>query len=122
MKYLVKKARACAAVSLAALLVGCAAPKTLYQWEGYQGQVYNYLRTQGATGPEAQIAALEEGFQKIRSQGGTPPPGYHAHLGLLYLQTGKDDQAVQQLRTEKALFPESAGYMDFLLAKAQQKK
>ncbi|RRS03767.1 DUF4810 domain-containing protein [Aquabacterium soli] len=121
MMYLVKKACAYTAMSLAALLVGCAAPKPLYQWEGYQAQVYNYLRAQGSTGPEAQIAALEQGFQKIRAQGGTPPPGYHAHLGLLYLQVGKDDQAVQELRTEKALFPESAGYMDFLLAKAQKK-
>jgi hypothetical protein len=120
MKYLVKKAGMSVALLIAAVLVGCAAPKPLYQWEGYQAQVYNHLRSQGATGPEAQIAAMEEGFQKIRSQGGMPPPGYHAHLGLLYLQVGKDDQAVQQLRTEKALFPESAKYMDFLLAKAQK--
>lgn len=118
---LVKKAGICLAVSCAGLLVGCAAPKPLYQWEGYQAQVYNYLRPQGSNGPEAQIAALEQGFQKIRSKGGTPPPGYHAHLGMLYFQVGKDDQGVQELRTEKALFPESASYMDFLLAKAQKK-
>jgi hypothetical protein len=34
---------------------------------------------------------------------------------MLYGGIGKDDQMVQELRTEKALFPESATYMDFLL-------
>ena len=56
---------------------------------------------------------------KIRSTGKAVPPGYHAHLGLLYLSMGKDDQMVQEFRTEKALFPESASYMDFLLKNAK---
>ncbi len=38
---------------------------------------------------------------------------------MLYLSMGKDDQMVQQFRTEKALFPESAAYMDFLLKNAK---
>ena len=32
---------------------------------------------------------------------------------------GKDDQMVQEFRTEKVLFPESAAYMDFLLKNAK---
>lgn len=107
-------------VLVSALLVGCVAPQQrLYQWESYQPQVYEYLKGQG-NGPEAQIAMLEKDMQKIRAKGGTPPPGYHAHLGLLYSQIGKDDQVVQQLRTEKALFPESTAYMDFLLKKFEK--
>lgn len=94
-------------------LGGCAtAPKTLYQWGGYQQQVYKYF--QGET-PEAQIAVLEENYQKMRAEGGKPPPGYHAHLGMLYAEIGQGEQAVQQFQTEKSLFPESAVYMDFLL-------
>jgi hypothetical protein len=45
------------------------------------------------------------------------PPGYHAHLGFLYFQVGKPDQALQSLQTEKALFPESTVYMDRLIAR-----
>lgn len=102
---------------LIASLTGCATPQPpLYQWEGYQPQVYEYFKGEG-NGPEAQIGKLEEGLQRIRAKGKTPPPGYHAHLGLLYAQLGKEDQLVQQLQTEKALFPESATYMDFLLRK-----
>jgi|GEM_PF-168677 len=99
------------------LLTGCVnAPTTLYQWEGYQPQLYEYFKDQGK-GPEAQIGTLEEGLQKIRATGKSPPPGYHAHLGLLYSQIGKEDQVVQEFQTEKGLYPESTVYMDFLLKK-----
>ena len=111
--------RSLLAVTLAAstLLAGCAGPKTLYQWEGYEPQVYEYFK--GEEPKEAQAEALERDLQKIRSTGKAVPPGYHAHLGLLYLSMGKDDQMVQQFRTEKTLFPESGTYMDFLLKNAK---
>lgn len=100
----------------ALLLSGCAGPQTLYQWEGYQAQVHQYFTEQSR---EAQVEALEKDLQKIRATSGAVPPGYHAQLGLLYSSLGKDDQMVQQFQTEKALFPESATYMDFLLNNAK---
>lgn len=97
-------------------VTGCAPqPKTLYQWGSYQPEVYEYFKGEPK---EVQVAKLEEDLQKIRSANATPPPGYHAQLGMLYGGLGKDDQMVQELRTEKALFPESATYMDFLLKNA----
>lgn len=56
--------RALLALTLAAstLLAGCAAPKTLYQWEGYEPQVYEYFK--GEEPKEAQAEALERDLQK----------------------------------------------------------
>ncbi|OHX13922.1 DUF4810 domain-containing protein [Chromobacterium sphagni] len=103
-----------------AVLSACGtAPQTLYQWEGYQPQVYSYLKSDGADA-QKQIDVMELGLQKIEAKGNMPPPGYHAHLGLLYASAGKPDQMVQELQTEKKLFPESAAYMDFLLAKLKK--
>lgn len=68
-------------------------------------------------GYEQQIVELEAENQKARAPGIPLSPGFHAHLALLYAQIGKDGQVVQQLETEKTLFPESSGFMDFLLAK-----
>lgn len=104
-------------LATSALLAGCSSPQTLYQWEGYEPQVYEYFK--GEEPKEAQAEALERDLQKIRSTGKAVPPGYHAHLGLLYLSMGKDDQMVQQFNTEKNLFPESGRYMDFLLENAK---
>lgn len=101
------------------LLSACtASPKKLYQWEAYQPQVYEYLNGQHQ-GVEAQISVLEQGLQKIRAKGAKPPPGYHAHLGMLYSSLGKDDQMLQEFQTEVALFPESRAYMEFLLKKVK---
>lgn len=101
-------------------MAGCATDRQppLYQWQGYQTEVREYFK---GGSPEAQITKMEEDLQKIRANGKTPPPGYHAHLGLLYAQIGKTDQVVQEFQTEKTLFPESAAYMDFLLRKYSPK-
>ena len=102
-----------AGLAAAAVLSGCASkPQTLYQWEGYQPQVYQHFKGES---PDQQIAVLEKDLQVISAKGGKAPPGYHAHLGYLYSLTGKNDQIVAQFEYEKKLFPESAAYMDFLL-------
>ncbi len=110
--------RTCAGLMLGSLLLaGCNAPKPLYQWESYQPQVYGYLK---GDSKEEQATALERDLEKIKAKNGAVPPGYHAQLGLLYSSLGKDDQMMQQFRTEKALFPESATYMDFLMSNASK--
>ncbi|MFK0090919.1 DUF4810 domain-containing protein [Pseudomonas sp. NPDC090755] len=94
------------------VLAGCSTPRTLYQWEGYQEQVHEYFKGESK---EAQLQALEADLQKIKAKNGAVPPGYHAQLGLLYSSLGKGDQMAREFEAEKALFPESAPYMDFLL-------
>lgn len=107
-----------AAFAAAFALAGCrTAPTTLYQWEGYQPQVYQHFKGES---PDQQIAVLEKGLQTISASGATPPPGYHAHLGMLYALTGKQDKMLAQFDDEKKLFPESAAYMDFLTSKVKK--
>jgi len=104
------------ATAAALLLAGCASSTPpLYQWTGYQPQVYEYFK--GQKSPQEQIDALEKALQDIRGKGHTPPPGFHAHLGMLYASVGNEQQAEQELQAEKQLFPESSTFMDFLLKK-----
>ena len=107
----------CSAWALAlvcALTSGCASrPKPLYDWQGYQGNVDAYLRGDKA-GLEEQVQRAEQDLQKIRAAGGVVPPGYNAHLGLLYAKQGRLDQFAQQLQAEQSQFPEAKSYVDFL--------
>ncbi|WP_321793189.1 DUF4810 domain-containing protein [Caballeronia sp. J97] len=101
-----------------ALLTGCATKTaSLYQWDGYQPQVYEYFK--GQEGVPGQIAALEAAREKVYANDKTLPPGFRAHLGILYASVGKGAEARQQLTEEKERFPESSAYMDFLLSKLQ---
>ena len=102
-------------------LTGCAnRPRPLYEWGSYQSQVYAHFKAT-STGPEDQVIALERDLEQIRSNNATPPPGYYAHLGMLYASMGREDQTVKAFENEKALFPESAKYLDFLLSKSKKK-
>ena len=101
---------------LAAGLGGCAtAPQCLHNWDQYQPQLYGYFQGEGNS-VEQQIAALEKNEQEARGKGQVLPPGFHAHLGLLYARQGHPDKAASAFKTEKSLYPESAAYMDFLLS------
>ncbi len=103
-----------------ALLTGCATEKTLYSWGHYEDLVYTSYAKPGAVSPEMQIEKLEQDYQQARSSNQPVPPGWHAHLGYLYYQTGKVDQAKQEFETEKLSFPESKVFMDRLLARLKK--
>ena len=66
------------------------------------------------------MLALERDLESIRASN-TPPPGYYAHMGMLYASLGQDDKAVRAFGDERTLFPESAKYLDFLMSKARTK-
>lgn len=105
----------------AALLTACGTPqKPLYQWAGYQQNVYQHFKTNGAT-PGDQITQLEAQLIKNKAAGEATPPGMHGHLAMLYAKLGNDDAARAHLEAERALFPESAAYVDFLLKKPSDK-
>lgn len=105
------------ALYVAVFLAGCTAgqrPQPLYQWESYQDQVYSYFKGESK---EKQIDALEQDLAKMQAKGHVAPPGFHAHLGMLYAETGNDSKALEQLMAEKTQYPESAAYIDTLFHK-----
>ncbi len=89
----------------------------LYQWGSYEDQVYAMYSTSEKTSPQEQLAKLEADGEKARAGNRTPPPGYYAHLGYLYFETGNPERALASFQNEKALFPESQPYMDRLISR-----
>ena len=91
-------------------LAGCGTPP-LYNWGDFQLMIYKNLKNE--TGAEPQISALEKNLS-----GDKPvPPGFYAHLGMLYAETGDLARAVECFNEEKTRFPESAVFMDRLLSR-----
>jgi len=100
---------------LVATLTACATkPTTLYSWQDYQTNLDAYFRP-GNLSVDAQTQKMEQDLQKIQVGGLSVPPGYHAHLGLLYGEQGDLDKFAQQVALEKSKFPESQTFMDFLV-------
>jgi hypothetical protein len=114
MTNLFKLAALCAGLLLTACSTGT---HGLYQWGSYEDQVYAMYNSAGKTSPQEQLAKLEADGEEARAGNRTPPPGYYAHLGYLYFETGNPERAVASFQNEKTLFPESRSYMDRLIAR-----
>jgi len=107
-----------AALCACSLLTACSTgTHGLYQWGSYEDQVYAMYNSAEKTSPQEQLAKLEADGEKARAGNRTPPPGYYAHLGYLYFETGNPERAVASFQNEKTLFPESRSYMDRLIAR-----
>lgn len=119
-KQIAGRVRICGVLALVAVLAGCASPN-IYSWGRYEDLVCTMYKSPDKATPELQIEQMEKDIQRARSENKPLPPGYYAHLGYLFYQIGKTDAARQQLETEKAQFPESAVFMDRLLANLEKR-
>ena len=94
----------------AALVAGCApVNQPLYHWGDYQQTIYQYHQD-GVTDYAAQVGRVEALLNQAQAQGKSVPPGLHAHLGMLYFNTGREIEAREQFAMEKSLFPESGHF------------
>jgi len=97
----------------ALVLTGCAAPKGMYEWGGYDAMLYGSYKDPTTVAANMQklelhIQKLEQGKQKV-------PPGLYADLGTMYLQAGDKQKAKANYMKERETWPESAGLMDALI-------
>lgn len=103
-------------VSCALLIGGCASPpRPLYQWGAYEELIYQSWREPGSMPLEKQVELLQRDFQQGQAQNLRMPPGWHAHLAMLYARMGRQDDAINQLNIEKKEFPESVVFVDRML-------
>ncbi len=79
-----------------------------------------YAKPDKAT-PELQVSIMEHDMLKAQAANKPLPPGFHAHLGYEYYLMGKNTLALQQFQLEKEKFPESAVFMDRMIAGLDKK-
>ena len=101
----------------ALLLAACQTTRPLYYWGDYEGSVQRIAGAHGAFDVQAEIDVLETGLEKAQNRDRPVPPGYHVHLGYLLYLHGDVAGAVNQLKAEKARYPESEQFVDLLLAR-----
>lgn len=103
-------------ISLCAAFSGCVS-QTKYYWGNYESLIYAQYLEPGKATPEYQIEKMQADIQKAASRNEPLPPGFYAHLGYQYVQTGKAAEARKYFTAEKRAFPESAALMDRFLTK-----
>lgn len=105
------------------LISGCATQKPpLYRWGEYEQLVYDMYAHPGKVEAGTQVAKLSEDIGRTQAEGKRVPPGVHAHLGYMHYLQGNQGAAMSAFATEKALFPESAVFVDAILKRLKGKK
>lgn len=105
-------------VALLAMLAGCKTIEPMYYHGEYNSAVYSYFKAEEVS-IEEQILMMLSILQNAEAQGKPVAPGAHAHLGMLYFESGNSVDGLRHFEMEKTLFPESTQYIDFLIASAQ---
>lgn len=117
--------RAAAWLALAGALGASGCQSTWhYDWGSYQHSVWVMYANPQDEGADVgkQIDALAKEIQKTEArakpnEASRVPPGKYAHLGYLYAMQGDQIRARECLAAEKRLYPESARFIDGLLAR-----
>jgi len=100
---------------IAFFLIGCKTTEPTYYYGAYPEAVYSYFNADSVSVSQ-QITILEEVIEKAQGKNKPVPPGLHAHLGMLYFETGNNEQGLINFEKEKVLFPESTTYINFLIS------
>lgn len=95
-------------------LSACQSTKPTYYYGEYQEALYNYFKSDGIAISE-QISVMQNVIARAPNKGLLVAPGAHAHLGLLYFESGNPAQGMNHFDQEKMLFPESTTYINFLI-------
>lgn len=105
------------------LMSGCATQKPpLYRWGEYETLLYQMYSEPGKAEPGVQVAKLSEDIGRSQAEGKKVPPGVHAHLGYMHYMQGNQGAAMSAFATEKALYPESAVFVDGIIKRLKGKR
>jgi hypothetical protein len=106
---------------LLALVTGCSTHNTaLYNYADYSENYYAYKKNPSTESQLELQKAIELAIENAQdSQSGRVAPGLYANLGYIYLKEGKNKLALENFKKEKALYPESARFMDRMIKKVE---
>lgn len=103
-------------LSTLVLLAGCA-NKNIYYWGQYEALLLDMYQTPNSAQPPRQIEQINQDIATAQEKNKRVPPGVYAHLGYMHALNGDDNQAMSAFEQEKALFPESAHFIDGMITR-----
>lgn len=101
-------------------LTGCAIDPGLYQWGGYENDLYAAYKD--TTQVEKLRINLETHTMLMEKNDQKVAPGLYAELGTLYLQSGAPAKAIIMYKKERDMWPESKGLMSAMIQNLERRQ
>ncbi|MDR0566810.1 MAG: DUF4810 domain-containing protein [Prevotellaceae bacterium] len=112
--------RALIAIAACAMLLSGCAPATLYSWGRYQAAAYSYAKSN----TDEDAAKLGEAYRYVVSHPGgmrkVVPPGIYADYAYLLFRQGKTKEALEYLKMEIGLYPESTVFIGRIIKQLEK--
>lgn len=108
------------ALLICGMLGGCVAP-TMYYYDGYSSALYAYKKSPDAKTLLNYKKSLEDIIEKSPKKKLRVPPGIYCEYAYLLAKEGNSTEALKFFALEKSTYPESAFFVDKLMAKLSSK-
>jgi hypothetical protein len=120
MKIITKSALVATLAALFLLTACSEGPKPLYYYGDYSDSYYGAKKNMTQESALELQKSIEQAIENSpESSSGRVAPGMYANLGYIYLKGGKSKEAIANFEKEKAIYPESAHFMDRMIKKVQ---
>ena len=101
------------------LIVSCGTTTALYDWKGYDDAIYAYVKSPDEKNVQNLIAVYEKMIQSPGGSRQVPPPGVYADYGFLMIRAGENAKALELLKMESTLYPESKPFIDRIIKRLE---
>lgn len=102
------------------VLIFSSCSNNLYKWGNYEKKSFAYYEKQTPESRKEFVESLRTIIIASNRSGKKPAPGIYAEYGYLLFMQGKKHSAINLLKKEKEIYPESKLFIDRIL-KAIQK-
>lgn len=103
----------------AALLSSACAPRTIYNWNGYDDRLYRHYKN--PTDRQTWVESLKTTILESENEGLKPPPGIYAEYGFALFEEGRAKDAVVYFQKERDQWPESRFLMEKMIRNAESR-
>lgn len=111
-----RKVIICSTLLCAIAFSSCNTQSSLYSWQNYEKNSYNFYKKQTPESTEALLATYAKMVEsQERSTRKIVPPGTYAEYGFLLIQNGKRENGLEMLKNELKYYPESKVYIERII-------
>ena len=114
--------RTATAAALVLAIASASCTHTYYWWGSYDASIAAMYSTGTGFDAAAMVDRLVREVEEAEHRGERVGPGIRAHVGVLLCEAGNTARGIAFLDAEKAAFPESAPFLDGMLARMQRAK
>lgn len=112
--------RASRGIALLVLAASGACTQQMYYWGSYDASIAAIYGSETGFDVAAHVDRLAVEVEQAEHRGERVGPGIRAHVGFLLVEAGNTARGVAFLEAEKAAFPESAVFLDGMLARLRR--